>query len=70
MARVVSVAVSQTLGRSSLNSGSWAEIARRNEPRCEETGTLETGCEIDVYFAGGTTAEVGLNNYVYTLEKL
>ncbi|MCS3726534.1 hypothetical protein [Bradyrhizobium betae] len=32
--------------------------------------TLETGCEIDVHFVDDTTAEVGLNNYVYTLKKL
>ncbi|OKO86653.1 hypothetical protein AC629_16155 [Bradyrhizobium sp. NAS80.1] len=31
--------------------------------------TLETGCEIDVHFVDETTAEVGLNNYVYTLKK-
>lgn len=31
--------------------------------------TLETGCEIDIHFVDGTTAEVGLNNYVYTLKK-
>lgn len=32
--------------------------------------TLETGCEMDVHFVDDTTAEVGLNNYVYTLKKL
>lgn len=31
--------------------------------------TLETGCEIDVHFVDDATAEVGLNNYVYTLKK-
>lgn len=31
------------------------------------TMTRETGCEIDVHFLDHTTAEVGLNNYVYTL---
>lgn len=31
--------------------------------------TLETGCEIDVHFLDDATAEVGLNNYVYTLKK-
>ncbi|MFT4115106.1 hypothetical protein [Bradyrhizobium sp.] len=31
--------------------------------------TLETGCEIDIHFLDDTTAEVGLNNYVYTLKK-
>lgn len=31
--------------------------------------TLETGCEIDVHFVDDTTAEVGLNYYVYTLKK-
>jgi hypothetical protein len=32
--------------------------------------TLETGCEIDVHFVDDATAEVALNNYVYTLKKL
>lgn len=32
--------------------------------------TLETGCEVEVHFVDDTTAEVGLNNYVYTLKKL
>jgi hypothetical protein len=31
--------------------------------------TLETGCEIDWHFVDQTTAEVGLNDYVYTLKK-
>ena len=31
--------------------------------------TLETGCEIDVHFADDATAEIGLNDYVYTLKK-
>jgi len=31
--------------------------------------TLETGCEIDFHFVDDTTAEAGLNNYVYTLKK-
>jgi len=31
--------------------------------------TLETGCEIDFHFVDDTTAEVGLNDYVYTLKK-
>jgi hypothetical protein len=31
--------------------------------------TLETGCEIDWHFVDQTTAEIGLNNYVYTLKK-
>jgi hypothetical protein len=31
--------------------------------------TLETGCEIDVHFLDDTTAEIGLNDYVYTLRK-
>jgi len=30
----------------------------------------ETGCAMDVHFIDGTTAEAGLNNYVYTLKKL
>ncbi len=31
--------------------------------------TLETGCEIDFHFVDATTAEIGLNDYVYTLKK-
>ena len=31
--------------------------------------TLETGCEIDFHFVDATTAEIGLNNSVYTLKK-
>jgi len=31
--------------------------------------TLETGCELDFHFVDDTTAEVGLNDYVYTLRK-
>ena len=31
--------------------------------------TLETGCEIDVHFVDDTTAEIGLNDYVYALKK-
>ncbi|QOZ43905.1 hypothetical protein XH89_10700 [Bradyrhizobium sp. CCBAU 53340] len=31
--------------------------------------TLETGCEIDVHFVDDTTAEIGLNDYVYTLKR-
>jgi hypothetical protein len=31
--------------------------------------TLETGCEIDWHFVDPTTAEIGLNDYVYTLKK-
>lgn len=31
--------------------------------------TLETGCEIDWHFADPRTAEIGLNNFVYTLKK-
>ena len=30
---------------------------------------LETGCEIDFHFVDATTAEIGLNNFVYTLKK-
>ena len=33
------------------------------------TKTPETGCAIDFHFVGDTTAEVGLNNYVYTLKE-
>jgi hypothetical protein len=31
--------------------------------------TLETGCEVDWHFVDDTTAEIGLDNYVYTLKK-
>jgi len=31
--------------------------------------TLETGCEIDFHFVEAGTAEIGLNDYVYTLKK-
>ena len=31
--------------------------------------TLETGCEIDFHFIDDVTAEIGLNNRVYTLKK-
>jgi hypothetical protein len=31
--------------------------------------TVETGCEIDFHFVNATTAEIGLNNMVYTLKK-
>jgi hypothetical protein len=31
--------------------------------------TLETGCEIDWHFVNPNTAEIGLDNYVYTLKK-
>ncbi len=31
--------------------------------------TLETGCEFDFHFVDEGTAEIGLNDYVYTLKK-
>jgi hypothetical protein len=31
--------------------------------------TLETGCDLDWHFVDPATAEIGLNNYVYTLRK-
>lgn len=31
--------------------------------------TLETGCEIDFHFVDAATAEIGLNDDVYTLKK-
>ena len=31
--------------------------------------TLETGCEIDFHFVDTSTAEIGLNDNVYTLKK-
>lgn len=33
------------------------------------TRSLETGCEFDFHFVDETTAETGLNDYVYTLKK-
>ena len=38
-------------------------------PKTSSIKTLETGCEIDFHFVDDTTAEVGLNDYVYTLKK-
>jgi hypothetical protein len=35
----------------------------------ESIKSLETGCEIDFHFVDDTTAEIGLNDYVYTLKK-
>lgn len=54
MAPEICVAVSQPLGRTISNDGSW---------------TLETGCGIDVPFVDDATAEIGLNDYVYTLKR-
>lgn len=31
--------------------------------------TVETGCEIEFHFVNATTAEIGLNNTIYTLKK-
>lgn len=31
--------------------------------------TVETGCQIDFHFVNATTAEIGLNDTVYTLKK-
>jgi hypothetical protein len=31
--------------------------------------TLETGCEMDFHFVDAVTAEIGLNDKVYTLKK-
>jgi hypothetical protein len=31
--------------------------------------TLETGCEIDWHFVDPSTADIGLNDYVYTLKR-
>jgi hypothetical protein len=31
--------------------------------------TLETGCEMGFHFVDAVTAEIGLNDYVYTLKK-
>jgi hypothetical protein len=35
----------------------------------ESWKTLETGCEIDWHFVDTTTAKIGLNDFVYTLQK-
>jgi len=122
MAPVIRVAVSQPLGRTTLNRGSWdgkcqavvlksGEISgprpfcarlqfrvtdygpemlfqgaidemrhddKKADPRALAaspgfTGscisTLETGWEIDVHFVYDTTAEIGLNDRVYTLKR-
>jgi hypothetical protein len=37
--------------------------------RGEAVRTLETGCEFDFHFVDASTAQVGLNDYVYTLKK-
>lgn len=31
--------------------------------------TPETGCEVDLHFVDDTTAEIGFNDYEYTLKK-
>ena len=31
--------------------------------------TIETGCDFDIHFVDADTAEVGLNDYVYTLKR-
>lgn len=61
--------------------GAFDEMQRANkkvEPKAlavslgfadDKIKTLETGCEIDFHFVDDTTAEVGLNNMVYTLKK-
>lgn len=54
MAPEICVAVSQPLGRTILNDGSW---------------TLESGRGIDVHFVDDATVEIGLNDYVYALKR-
>ncbi|EJN15832.1 hypothetical protein PMI42_00597 [Bradyrhizobium sp. YR681] len=58
--------------------GEMQRVDRKADPKASAASlgfagapirTLETGCEIDVHFVDDTTAEVGLNNYVYTLKK-
>ncbi|WP_249149958.1 hypothetical protein [Bradyrhizobium liaoningense] len=81
MAPVIRVAVSQPLGRSQSNIGSrpdrFREAAHRRDVRSlglpaslgltgAPIGTLETGCEIDLHFINDATAEIRLNNYVYS----
>jgi hypothetical protein len=64
-----------------LFQGAFSEMQTRNTSAdpgklaaslgfpAERIKTLETGCEIDFHFVDGTTAEIGLNDYVYTLKK-
>jgi hypothetical protein len=86
MAPVVCVAASQPLGRSTLNDGSLGgdilgpiNPGAGNRVQAEQLkgasladGSRRCGpaARLDVHFAGDTTAEVGLNNCVYTLKKL
>lgn len=53
MAPEICVAVSQPLGRTILNNGSWTQ----------------SGCGIDAHFVDDATAEIGLNDYVYALKR-
>jgi hypothetical protein len=31
--------------------------------------TLETGCDVDLYFVDASTAQIALNDTIYTLKK-
>jgi hypothetical protein len=64
-----------------LFQGAFVEMRREDksvDPRKIAAGlgfkdktirTLETGCEFDFHFVDAATAQVGLNDYVYTLKK-
>lgn len=68
-------------GADMIFQGAFDEMRRANkkeDPKTlaaslgfSDTGikTLETGCEIDFHFVDDSTAEVGLNDRVYTLKK-
>lgn len=46
-----------------------AKIAASLGFKVKSVRTLETGCEFDFHFVDERTAEVGLNDFVYTLTK-
>ena len=45
------------------------KVAAKLGFRATTIKTLETGCEVDLHFIDDRTAEIGLNDYVYTLKK-
>ena len=72
----------EVFGADMLFQGTFDEM-RRKDPRVDpakiaaslgftatNVRTLLTGCEFDFHFLDATTAETGLNDYVYTLKKL
>lgn len=44
-------------------------IAARLGFKGEPVRTLETGCAFDFHFVDGSTAQVGFNDFIYTLKK-